>query len=211
MGDFERRVNAPDPLNEYNDLCHSNAWRIAEWVEQRGLDRSAIDDWMLGYATDGKLVGRVTVPVRHPWSGFLVSITGRSIGFADPKYLHISFEASRCLFGKPRRERLPYVILCEGHFDVIFLEQFGFYAYASMGSSPLSMFQLGLLKRWTSKVVVYGDTGKAGEKATGKWCESLSKFGFKIAKGGYVGGATDPEELAKIRPDFIQRMVDSIT
>lgn len=71
---------------------------LADWptpvrleVERRGLDARDVLFWELGYALEGRLAGRVVVPI-HDNDGKLKSYVARSFGRAPRKYLYPTTE-----------------------------------------------------------------------------------------------------------------------
>jgi len=206
--------------------CHSELWRAEPWLKSRGVSLEEATRWGMGFDHIGlssKTAGRVTIPVWHPYSGFLVALTSRATrSDMEPKWMHTSpFQCNRMLFGKVRRRRLPYLALVEGPLDVVALERIGVHAVAAFGSGALTGWQVGLILRWTDFVIIYADDdgtppddrgrgGSGGAAARHHWTNRLTNAGVRIAIGPYCGGARDPDELVQYDPDYVVEYIQSI-
>ena len=177
----------------------------------KGISLKLSQQFQLGFDNnkDSLLYGRLIFPVRHPWSDFLVTISGRTLIGGSPKYRHLSFLGNRCLYGIPRQEKLERVAIVEGQLDAISLESLGIPTYAVLGSSPLTGWQVGLLKRWTNNIVIYGDNDTAGKNAAANWKQRLDKEGFKSIIGPYPPSiyAKDPNDLVRDNPEYIRKVL----
>ena len=74
------------------------------------------------------------------------------------------------------------MILVEGEFDAIYLQQFGLNAVSTMGTSGLTDFQLSLLLKYAANVIISYDGDSAGRKAT---------YGKKLKSGKIKIGSYD--------------------
>src|SRR5260370_32319159 len=108
--------------------------------------------------------GRVVIPI-HNQHGELVDYAGRAIDGSEPRYkLPAGFQKSLELFNLHRVTE-PEVILVEGFFDCMKVQQAGFEAVALMGCS-LSDAQEALLAAKFERAIVLLDSDKAGRQAT---------------------------------------------
>lgn len=71
------------------------------------------------------------------------------------------FKRDYVLFGEHRVRRGGRVILVEGHFDAVFLQQQGYPALAVMGTS-LSEFHVAKIRAHFTEALVFFDDDKAG-------------------------------------------------
>jgi len=60
---------------------------------------------------------------------------------------------------------VPLLIVTEGEFDAIYLQQHGVPAVANMGTSPMGAEKIRLLRHYAKKVVLSYDGDEAGQKA----------------------------------------------
>lgn len=103
----------------------------------------------------------------------VIAFGGRRMGENGPKYLNTSdtpvFDKHKHLFGLDYvREALhdfPYLVLCEGYFDVVAMHQHGFRtAVAAMGTA-VGNEHLEILNKFQKPLVVMLDGDSAGRKA----------------------------------------------
>jgi DNA primase len=124
------------------------------------------------------------IPYRDAY-GKVVALVGRSL-FDDamrnasriPKYKNTTFTKGRHLFGlyeaKSAILEAGFAYVVEGQFDVIKAFERGLRNIVAVGSSNLSAYQLALLCRYTSNIVLLLDNDEAGQSG----CErAVSKFG----------------------------------
>ena len=62
-------------------------------------------------------------------------------------------------------EKVPLLIVVEGEFDAIFLQQYGLPAVANMGTSPMGAEKIRLLRHYAHKVVLSYDGDEASQRA----------------------------------------------
>lgn len=115
---------------------------------------------------------RVMVPIRDP-RGRVIAFGGRILGEGEPKYLNSPdtalFDKGRILFNldraAPASRQSDRIIVVEGYFDVIALDQSGIReAVAPMGTA-LTESQLEQLWRLTDEPILCFDGDSAGRKA----------------------------------------------
>lgn len=117
---------------------------------------------------------RIMVPITK--NNSVIGFGGRLFSGNGPKYLNSSdspvFNKSENLFGidnvRGGLKNFPFVVLCEGYFDVIAMFQNGFEtAVASLGTSVTEK-QMELMSRFNKPVVIFLDGDDAGRKAAKK-------------------------------------------
>lgn len=148
-----------------------------------------------------RFMNRVMFPIIDI-RGNVVAFGGRVMDDSLPKYINSSdtpvYNKSYNLFGAniAKKTKRKNFILAEGYVDVIALHQAGFdNAVASLGTS-LTQEQAKLILRFKDEVVICYDSDKAGQKATARAMEILSKNGIsvRILK---MPNAKDPDEFIK--------------
>jgi DNA primase len=217
---------AHPPLTELITRCAQHRFRIADWLQDRGISEETAEQFALGFDHEGLsryTAQRVTVPVFHPWSAMPVGVTARAVfSNTHPKWMHIPFPSQRLLFGRVRRRRLPYLCLVEGPLDAIALEQAGVSAVAAFGVRPLSAWQVGLLLRWSDRFVIWPDNDgqpsaptkppAKGRGAAVAWSRRLREAGATAVVAPYPDDplSTDPDTLVRRQPEFVQQVISSV-
>lgn len=149
---------------------------LSEWIEiardyvtkDRGLTPEQVRRWSIGYAVEGRLEGRIVVPV-HDADDELCGYMARAYGSARKRYLYPSTAEHPnldAMFGErhwPRsRER---VYACEGAFNALAVERAIPGAHvAVLGGSHLRPMHAAKLSTF-GEVVLLTDPDAAGDKA----------------------------------------------
>jgi DNA primase len=117
---------------------------------------------------------RLMIPIRDR-SGKMAGFGARILNPDDvPKYLNSPqtrlFDKGKLLFGldlarKSIRE-LDEAVIVEGYMGVVGPYQYGFDNIVAQMGTALNEYQLGILKRYTSRFVIAMDSDAAGQKAT---------------------------------------------
>jgi DNA primase len=142
-----------------NGIDHKHSY-----LQHRGITEESARRFSIGFFPGkGTMSGRVVIPI-HNERGELIAYAGRAIDDAEPKYkLPAGFKKSAVLFNLHRVEPGGLVIVVEGFFDCVKVDQAGFDVIALMGSS-LSARQEELLREF-SEVVILLDGDDAGREA----------------------------------------------
>jgi len=137
----------------------------------------------------------VVFPIYTP-EGKLLTWGGRTVNGGIPK-TRKKRSGRATLYGLwelQAESRLDYLILVEGEFDCMYLQQCGYNAVSAMGTATLADKQVGLIKRYAKRAIISYDgdsAGIIGAKATEKILkEVLPTYRVKVPKG------SDPNELA---------------
>lgn len=151
------------------------------------------------------VAGRLIFPVVDVY-GKVIAFCGRSLdqNVSFAKYLNTAetpiFSKGKTLFGinlikkKKQTEPINYMIVVEGHMDVVSLHKAGFdVAVASMGTA-LTEDQAKLIKRMTDKVFICYDGDSAGKKATLRGLDILRKNGLDVKVVSMPEGM-DPDDV----------------
>lgn len=149
--------------------------------------------------------GRLIFPI-HDLYGRVVAFGGRIVGKDvpenTPKYLNspesFLYRKGEVLYGlyQAREEirQRQEAIVVEGYLDLIALFTFGFRnAVATLGTA-LTPAQVGLLKRFTPRIVTLFDGDAAGEKATRRAIELGLELGLEVEVARLPPGE-DPDSL----------------
>jgi DNA primase len=134
------------------------------YLRHRGVDEKTARDFGIGFFPGkGSMSGRVVIPI-HNERGELIAYAGRAIDDAEPKYkLPAGFKKSAVLFNMHHVKAGGLVIVVEGFFDCVKVDQAGFDVIALMGSS-LSAHQEELLCPF-SDIIILLDGDDAGREA----------------------------------------------
>ena len=146
--------------------------RAMEYLQKsRKLESNTITQFGLRFCLQkgSKYAERVAIPIRGV-DGRLWTYAARRIDGGKPK-TRKPRRASNVLFGlyeilqtNPSLP-LPYLMIVEGEFDAMYLQQFGILAVAAMGTSGITALQRALLVEYSSSVVLSYDGDLAGRRA----------------------------------------------
>jgi DNA primase len=169
------------------------------YMSSRGLSKETIERFEIGYFFgQGKMKGRVVIPV-HNRVGELIAYVGRAIGDkVDPKYLvPVGFHKSQELFNLHRvlagRKEDRAVIVVEGYFGCMSLDQAGFPVVALMGNS-LSEAQASILVSEFDHVVLMLDGNEAGREGAEKASNQIKhKLFVRVLE---LGDGQQPDHLS---------------
>jgi len=149
--------------------------------------------------------GRIMFPISDP-SGRVVGFTGRILNKEkdEAKYINSPetelFNKSNILFGYDKAKtgirKNDFSILVEGQMDVLMAHQAGYTNTVASSGTALTDYQLDLLKRLSSRLVIALDGDGAGLRASEKaWKMALTK-GIDV-KVALVPTGSDPADLIK--------------
>lgn len=170
----------------------------SKYVRDRKISDETMKRFDLRWANDGVMRERVILPV-YTVDGRLLTYAGRAI---DPERKPKTRKARSGLttlyglhewlrdYGNPK-----CLVVVEGEFDAMYLQQFGVPAVSTMGTAKLSGGQLGLFVRFTRKVVMSYDGDDAGRKAQAKAVETLR--GFLPVEEVELPDGRDPNDLRR--------------
>jgi DNA primase len=163
------RALHPDPIAsenpplrfalQYVDATHS-------YLTSRGVTPQTVRAFGIGlYSGTGLLRGRIVIPI-HNASGELIAYAGRAIDGQEPKYrFPAGFRKSLVLFNLHRAivSRARMVIIVEGFFDAMAVQQAGYPTVALMGST-ISRHQAELVSAHFDRAVLMLDGDEAGRQ-----------------------------------------------
>lgn len=168
------------------------------YVAGRGINSDVARLFGVGhYAGPGIMSGRIVIPIHSP-EGALVAYAGRTIDGREPRYrFPLGFRKSQLLFNLHRavkeRDR-RCVVLVEGFFDCMKVQQAGQMPVVALMGSTMSACQQDLLRENFDAVILMLDGDEAGRSATGVIAECLSRWvSVNIAK---VPAGSQPDQLS---------------
>ena len=179
-------------------------------VEDRKLTMATAEHFGIGYCARGILAGCVAIPI-HDEDGVLVAYAGRRLKFSDAtdlgKYkFPKGFKKERVLYNLHRAlpEAESGLVLVEGFFSVMKLQQAGVKNVAAVMGSDLSDHQAGLAARASSVVVLF-DGNEAGRRGADLAVQKLKPLvpvrSVKLANGW------EPEDCSA---ELLQWLLDGV-
>lgn len=187
---------------------------VAEWVRpardylaSRGVPPEQAERWGLGYAADGRLRGRVVIPIRDS-SGDLVSYTARLFAGAGRKFLEPDEREGAdksAVFGEERwPDERDLVVLTEAAFDALAVERETGLPFGAIYGSEILPGHLARLRDFR-RVVVASDPDAAGEKF---WRAARAAFSrwADVSRADLPEGL-DAAELVRRSPGELARRV----
>ena len=143
---------------------------------------------------------RLTIPIKK--NDKIIGWSMRSLNKEEPKYYNIYnkhyFNQSTWWWGQDYVERKNYIIICEGVFDAITLQEFGYNAACSLGTA-VDKDRLKLLKKYDEILLMF-DNDEAGIKASERFfINSIGVLDHVLIKGCTLpkkenGKYYDPDE-----------------
>jgi DNA primase len=149
------------------------------YVLDRGITPAQVDQWGLGYAVEGKLAGRMFLPI---WSrdGALLHYTARSFTGSPCRYKSADrtdgFDAG-AVFGEqawPVPEQRDAVVVCEGALNALAVQRVTPLPLAAMYGSNVSLEHLMKLSTFR-RVLILTDADLAGDWAAEKLMGAMAR------------------------------------
>lgn len=171
------------------------------YLEGRGISRETAERFDLRWGESGVMQGRVVFPIYDSY-GKLLSYGGRTVSDQKPK-TRKARSGLDTLYGlrellKAEGEHyqpFPCIIMVEGEFDAMYLQQHGYAAVSTMGTAALTPHQKLLLKTFAKLVVWSYDGDDAGRNAQVKAIDTTRRFmstvSIKLPEG------RDPNNLSE--------------
>lgn len=185
--------------NEYYKmlLFHKEIGRPARaYLKSRNITKETAIFWEIGYCPEyqleinhkgelagAKLRGRITYPIRNQ-HGEVISVGGRTIINANPKYDAFAIATRKNLFGlwnnKDEIRNSGKAIITEGQIDVIQAWQYGVRNMVCSFGAHLSLSQISLLSRYADEIIIVYDNDNAGREGANAAKEFMNKGDVKI-------------------------------
>lgn len=137
-----------------------------QYIGGRGIDYKMVSLFDMR-AGRQQYEGRLILPI-YTADGRLLSYTGVAVMSGVVPKTRKSRSPHKTLFGLYElvkgspRIRYEYVVVVEGEFDAIYLQQYGIPAVANMGTVELTIEKIRLLRRYAKRVVLSYDGDMAG-------------------------------------------------
>lgn len=191
---------APDvgPPEEFVPVFHDGKWSVPTYLTRRGIKRETARAWGMGYATHGRYVDRIIMPMTCPNGR---SLTARTVHKdVQPRYLNPpGVDHGKLLFGWHMVKPDSDLVLVEGPLDAVALWQHGIPAVAMLGNT-LKDHQIPLLMRRPADAAIYvmldpTETVKFYDVARPLQVRFKSIFLARLKGQGPVGDDGKPEKL----------------
>lgn len=148
------------------------------YAEKRGITAAQVERWGIGYAVDGRLRGRIVMPVRNE-QGVLAGYMARAFDGAEKRYLTASREEGPdegVMFGSERwgAER-RVVVLAEGALKCLAVERACGAPVAAVGGNQLQPEHVVALSTF-ERVVIVPDADDAGEGVAADVYAALARW-----------------------------------
>lgn len=165
-------VNKPLPFT-LRDINSSHPY-----LGERGITRETAEHFGVGFFPGkGSMSGRIVFPI-HNAEGELVAYAGRALGDDEPRYkLPAGFNKSLELYNLHRAARCDsrgVVIVVEGFFDAMNVQQAGFPSVVALMGVSLSDVQAEMLCAF-DRVILMLDSDEAGAEAVPKIAAQLAR------------------------------------
>lgn len=141
------------------------------YLAERGLSRATVDRFGIGYCSRGIMRGRIAIPI-HTQEGELVAYAGRAVAptlaaEAGKYKFPTGFEKRYVVWNLNRATICADrgLIVCEGYFGAMRVDQAGFPSVVALMGSSLSEEQEALLVAATDRLALMFDGDEAGVAA----------------------------------------------
>lgn len=165
------------------------------YLKERGLEKSTIEHFGIGYCSKGIMRGRIAIPI-HDENGNLIAYSGRCINGEKPKYkLPKGFNKMLVLYNLHRVKALytPILAVVEGFFSACKVHQAGFQGVVALMGSSISEKQANLILSLRRKLIVLLDGDEAGMIGTQKIIEAFRDR--LLMEVRYLPNGTQPDSL----------------
>ncbi len=200
------------------------ALKDTHWLYNFLKSKSYTDEFLkeAGFFSKNKypyplFANRLMFPVRS-WQGKVIAFGARDLSFRDdsPKYINtpetIVYSKKHNLYGfyeaLPAVKKNNYVIICEGNFDAISLQQAGLETAVAPFGTAFTSEQADLISRYANKVKLLFDSDNAGIQATSKAILMLQDKGLDVEVLKIEGAKDASELLEKDGPEALKNMLN---
>lgn len=218
---FADRVRFPFALPAGAEFGPLASWPTParRYAEQRGITDQQVDRWGLGYAVEGRLRGRLVIPIRDRW-GVLLSYTARSFAGQPKRYLNPAEQEGPepgAVFGEehwPGGDDPDLVVVLEGALNALAVERVApLLPVAALGGSRHDPLQVAKLARFR-RAVLFTDADPAGDGAASRLIASLARH-LSLARAllppGQDPASAPPEALAGALDGALCQMGSSLS
>ena len=188
-----------------------NSWQgLSDYLVGQGFARDSIVSAGLAIRKDSqkffdRFRSRIMFPI-FDLNSSVIGFTGRVFkSEEESKYMNVPntllYDKSRALYGmdkaKTEIRQKDYCVLVEGNVDCIMSHQAGVKNCIAVSGTALTPIHLGIIKRYTSNLVLAFDMDLAGNKATAKGIDMALKAGFDVKVISMVA-EKDPADIVLI-------------
>lgn len=219
---FNERKISKEAIEEFQLGFAPESWEVLfNFLKQKGYSPDLIrESGMVVYNEERQSLydrfrNRLMIPLADSY-GKVVGFTARALGddYKGGKYINTPqtdvYDKSRIVFGlylaKQAIKESGHAVIVEGNMDVISSHQAGIKQVVAVSGTAMTEQQLGLLKRFTEKLIFAFDQDEAGQLAMRRGVELALAKGFQVYVLELPLGK-DPDEC--IRKD-VQAFKDSI-
>jgi DNA primase len=171
-----------------------DTWQsLSDYLVGQGFTREAIVSAGLGIKKDSqkffdRFRSRIMFPI-FDLNSVVVGFTGRVFNSEEEsKYMNtpntLLYDKSRALYGMDKAKmevrKKDFCVLVEGNVDCIMSHQAGVKNCIAVSGTALTPIHLGIVKRYSSNLVLAFDMDLAGNKATTKGIDMALKSGFNV-------------------------------
>lgn len=156
-----------------------------DYMLDRGFLSETLDKWEFGF---DEISGRITLAIRDE-IGNLIGFKARAWDGREPKYLILGdkpkkpsrygwpcYFPSRVVFGAHRIPPESDLIVCEGEFNVIAIDQKTGLPAVAINGSHFSEHHALVIRRVARSVTLFLDTDRAGNDCVFGWTDEQEKF-----------------------------------
>lgn len=187
------------------------------YLAERGIGAAVVEAFGVGYAVDGRLAGRVVLPIRVGPDAAPAGYSARSFAGEEPRYLtpHAGEGADPgAVFGEhlwpPEGER-RVVVVTEGAIDALSVHATAGCPVAALGGSDVDAFR-ALAVATFGGAVILTDADEPGEAAARRIRGMLGRA-TRTARArlprGEDGRAADANELLRRDPGALRMLVEA--
>lgn len=191
--------------NAHLQLSTEEGNRGLEYLHNRGINASSIDEWNLGYCPsmvqDLIFNDRIIVPYYDQYDK-LVAVSGRKVENEKPVWWNEKFEKKNYLFGLSKAKEHIFkhnlAIVMEGQFDVIAFHQRDLKIAVAVCGSSLDERQITLLSRYCNRIMIAFDVdeNQAGQEASKKAFENMKGMNMYLYRWFFPKGI-DPDDYIR--------------
>lgn len=210
---FRSRGFRDDIIEKFQlGFCLTGMQEFANVALSAGYKKEFLVKTGLCYERDnGELIDRFNGRVIFPWlnvSGKVIAFGGRLLDSrtkgVNQKYVNSPgseiYQKDHALYGiyqaKKAIAKFDLVYMVEGYTDVVSMHQCGIENVVANSGTALSVYQIKLLRRFTSNIVLLYDGDEAGQHAAMRGTDMLLAEGMNV-KVLLLPDGKDPDELAR--------------
>jgi DNA primase len=190
---LSKRGLKEETINEWRLGYAPSAWQgLSDFLVGQGYNGDDIVKAGLASKKDrifDRFRGRIMFPICD-LNSQIIGFTGRVFGNNEDeaKYLNVPntllYDKSRALYGMDKAKmeirQKDFCVLVEGNVDCIMSHQAGIKNCIAVSGTALTPIHLGIIKRYSSNLVLAFDMDLAGNNATKKGIDLALKNGFNV-------------------------------